>query len=58
LDEFLEILEMIKQNSLNFDEHGHPIANQSHLFLKLNIWMDNRFQTLTIVDLAGACPQD
>ena len=49
---------MIKQASINFDSDGNSKPNCSHLFLKIHVWMDSRFQTLTIADLAGTCPSD
>ena len=54
LEEFNTLLIMIRQNSLSLAAK----PNQSHLFLKLHIWMDSRFQTLTLVDLAGTYPQE
>jgi hypothetical protein len=57
-DEFSELIKMIKQASVNFDDHGNPKPNLSHLFIKIHVWMDSRFQTLTIADIAGTCPSD
>ncbi len=56
LDEFNALIKMIKQASVNFDDQGNIRPNVSHLFVKIHVWMEGRFQTLTIGDLAGTCP--
>ena len=59
MEEFNFIVAMIKQQSMNFDDQGCTAkANVSHLFVKVHTWMDSRFQTLTLVDLAGTYSQE
>lgn len=43
---------------MNFDDQGNVKPNVSHVFLKVHVWMEGRFQTLTVGDLAGTCPLD
>jgi len=50
--EFESLIHSIKQRSANF-ENGRPIPNKAHLFLKVTVWMEGRFQTVTVVDIAG-----
>ena len=50
--EFESLLSAIKQRSTNFED-ARPVANKAHFFLKVTVWMESRFQTVTIVDIAG-----
>ena len=51
-EELDALLTSVKAQSLNFED-GKILPNKAHLFLKITVWMDSRFQSVTVVDIAG-----
>jgi hypothetical protein len=53
MEEFLQLVSLIKQYSKNFDSEQHPSPGEAHLIVKFHIWKESRLTCLTVLDMVG-----